>query len=69
MLPDLRRRATLADAESWKAVVIDGVLAERGMRSFARWMTPEDAEAVRAYVAGRAAVLRAREGEGGGAAR
>jgi quinohemoprotein ethanol dehydrogenase len=69
VLPDLRRRPTLADADSWKAVVIDGVLAERGMRSFAQWMSADDAEAVRAYVAGRAAALRQREGDVSGAAR
>ncbi|MBX9728789.1 MAG: PQQ-dependent dehydrogenase, methanol/ethanol family [Sphingopyxis sp.] len=69
VLPDLRRRPTLADAESWNAVVIDGVLKDRGMRSFARWMTAEDAEAVRAYVAGRAAVLREQEGAGSRATR
>jgi quinohemoprotein ethanol dehydrogenase len=62
VLPDLRRRASLTDADAFKSVVIDGALQERGMRSFARYLAPADAEAIRAYLAGRARVLRAREG-------
>lgn len=62
VLPDLRRRASLTDAATWKRVVIDGALQDRGMRSFSRYLTPADAESVRAYVAGRARVLRQREG-------
>jgi quinohemoprotein ethanol dehydrogenase len=62
VLPDLRRRATVADADAWKNVLIDGALQDRGMRSFARYLTPADAEAIRAYVADRARVLRQREG-------
>ena len=62
VLPDLRRRPSLADADTWKSVLIDGALQDRGMRSFARYLTPADAEAIRAYVADRARVLRQREG-------
>lgn len=62
VLPDLRRRPSLTDADAWKGVVIDGALQDRGMRSFARYLTPADAEAIRAYVAGRARLLREREG-------
>ena len=61
VLPDLRRRVSLTDADTWKSVVIDGALGDRGMRSFARYLTPTDAEAIRAYVADRARVVRARE--------
>ena len=50
-LPDLKRSGMLPDAESWKQVVIGGALASRGMASFAKYLTPEEAEAIRAYVA------------------
>ncbi|MES2419711.1 MAG: PQQ-dependent dehydrogenase, methanol/ethanol family [Pseudomonadota bacterium] len=52
--PDLQRSATLANAEAWKAVLIDGVLKDQGMVSFARVMTPNQAESVRYYVIGEA---------------
>jgi quinohemoprotein ethanol dehydrogenase len=48
--PDLRVSATLANADAWKSVIIDGALKERGMVSFAKVLTPQDAEAIRAYV-------------------
>jgi len=48
--PDLRVSGTLANAEAWKGVVIDGALKDRGMVSFAKVLTPQDAEAIRAYV-------------------
>ncbi|PKP86951.1 MAG: PQQ-dependent dehydrogenase, methanol/ethanol family [Alphaproteobacteria bacterium HGW-Alphaproteobacteria-17] len=48
--PDLRVSGTLANADAWKSVVIDGALKDRGMVSFAKVLTPQDAEAVRAYV-------------------
>lgn len=63
VLPDLRRRASIADAAVFRSIVIDGALADSGMASFARYLTPADAEAVRAYLAGRAAVLRRQEGD------
>ncbi|MCR5878467.1 cytochrome c [Phenylobacterium sp. J367] len=49
-LPDLRASPMLATAENWKSVVIDGALAPRGMASFQRFLSPQDAEDVRAYV-------------------
>jgi quinohemoprotein ethanol dehydrogenase len=48
--PDLRVSGTLANADAWKSVIIDGALKDRGMVSFARVMTPADVEAIRAYV-------------------
>lgn len=48
--PDLRVSGTLANAEAWKGVVIDGALKDRGMVSFAKVLTPQDAEAIRVYV-------------------
>lgn len=62
VLPDLRRSPALADRDTWEAVVIKGMLEERGMVSFASVITPEDAQAVRAYVASRARALAAQEG-------
>lgn len=71
VLPDLRRVASLASGDAWKSVVIDGALQERGMASFARYLSSADAEAIRAYVAHRAGILRASEAArpaaGGGA--
>ena len=48
--PDLRRSAVASDREAWKAVLIDGALAANGMASFHDYMTPAQAESVRAYV-------------------
>jgi quinohemoprotein ethanol dehydrogenase len=64
VLPDLRRRQSIADADAFKGIVIDGAIKDRGMASFARFLTPADAEAIRAYIASRAAVLRRQEGAG-----
>jgi len=49
-LPDLKRSPMLMTADNWKGVVIDGASAPRGMASFKRFFTPQDAEDVRAYV-------------------
>ncbi len=49
-LPDLKSSPMLLTAGDWKGVVIDGASASRGMASFARFLTPKDAEDVRAYV-------------------
>ena len=51
--PDLRVSGTLANADAWKSVIIDGALKDRGMVSFAKVLTPQDAEALRAYVIDR----------------
>ena len=50
VLPDLRWSPIAASAEAWSDVVLEGKLAENGMVSFAEYLTPEDAEAIRAYV-------------------
>jgi PQQ-dependent dehydrogenase (methanol/ethanol family) len=49
-LPDLKRSPMLQTADNWKGVVIDGASASRGMASFARFLSPKDAEDIRAYV-------------------
>ena len=54
VLPDLRRSSYLSSKEAWQQVVIGGSLKDRGMVSFAKYLKPEDAEAIRAFVADRA---------------
>lgn len=49
-LPDLKRSPMVLTADNWKGVVIDGASASRGMASFARFLSPKDAEDIRAYV-------------------
>ncbi len=53
VLPDLRRSPALADKKMWQAIVHDGALKDNGMVGFGKWMSPDDIEAVRAYVADR----------------
>ena len=43
----------LGNADAWKGVIIDGALKDSGMVSFAKVLTPQDAEAIRAYVVDR----------------
>jgi len=54
VLPDLRHSRALADPDRWKRIVIDGTLANSGMVAFGSVFPAEAAEAVRAYVIGRA---------------
>jgi mono/diheme cytochrome c family protein len=49
-VPDLRYSPTIADAATFKSIVIDGARAEKGMVGFASVLTPADAEALRAYL-------------------
>ena len=60
--PDLRRSRLLTDKDAWQKVVMDGVLAPRGMASFAAYLKPEEAEGIRAYVNQQAKALLAAEG-------
>ena len=59
MFPDLRYSGMLASAEAFKTVVIDGALTQNGMVSFAKAISAEDAEAVRAYVVSKAIAAKA----------
>lgn len=56
--PDLMRSAVAQDQQAWRSVVIDGALAGNGMASFRQYLTPAQAENVRAYVAQQAQALR-----------
>ncbi|HEV7232672.1 MAG TPA: PQQ-dependent dehydrogenase, methanol/ethanol family [Sphingorhabdus sp.] len=67
VLPDLRKSGSIADAATWKSVVIDGVLKGNGMVSFASVVSAQEAEQMRAYVISRAYYAKANEaalGEG-----
>ena len=48
--PDLRWSHVSADKDTWHSVVMEGVLKDRGMISFTSNITPEESEAIRAYV-------------------
>ncbi len=54
MFPDLRYSGALISAAVFKSIVIDGALAKNGMVSFATAISADDAEAVRAYMVGKA---------------
>ena len=53
-LPDLRYSSTLASADAWTAIVLDGTLSKNGMISFSHHLKADDVEAIRAYVTERA---------------
>jgi quinohemoprotein ethanol dehydrogenase len=61
VLPDLRRSVRLQSADEWRRVVVDGNLAPRGMPRFGRYVSAEEAEQIRAYVARQAAALHQAE--------
>jgi quinohemoprotein ethanol dehydrogenase len=65
LFPDLRYSATLASPVAFDAIVLEGALTGNGMVSFQRALTPEDAEAVRAYLTARAQYAL-KHGPGGG---
>jgi alcohol dehydrogenase (cytochrome c)/quinohemoprotein ethanol dehydrogenase len=56
--PDLTRTPLLHSQEGFDAVVLKGVLSERGMASFASALKPEDAKVIRAYMIDRANDLK-----------
>src|SRR6185369_3565995 len=53
LYPELRHASKDVFA-SWNAIVLGGAFSARGMASFADVLSPDDAEAIRAYVADRA---------------
>ena len=54
VLPDLRWSDYSASEELWNSVVVGGALQSNGMVSFADVLSPEDVEAIRAYVVAQA---------------
>ena len=61
VVPDLRKSGVIADAATFKSVVIDGMLASNGMASFKPVLTPEEAESIRAYLISRANFAKAND--------
>jgi len=64
IIPDLRKSVRLQDAAVWKRAVVDGEIASLGMPGFGRYVSPRDAELVRAYVARQATMLYEEEEAG-----
>lgn len=50
LFPDLRYAAALKSADLFKAIVVDGILERNGMVSFREFLSPEEADSIRAYV-------------------
>lgn len=50
VIPDLRYSGTLWDRDSWNAVVLEGILADRGMVGFDTNYSPGQSDAIRAYI-------------------
>ncbi|MCW6535866.1 PQQ-dependent dehydrogenase, methanol/ethanol family [Sphingomonas lycopersici] len=48
--PNLQRSGALGSADAWKSIVIDGALKDQGMVSFAKVLTPDQAQLIRLYV-------------------
>ncbi len=63
VLPDLRRSVALSDKATWGQIVHGGALRDRGMISFAPYMTAAQIEAVRAYVGVQAKYLASEEAD------
>jgi quinohemoprotein ethanol dehydrogenase len=61
IIPDLRRSIALSSAALWKNIVIDGALEPNGMIGWSEFLTPEEAETIRAYVAAQARALQRAE--------
>jgi quinohemoprotein ethanol dehydrogenase len=49
-LPNLQASPMITSNEAFKAVVLDGALKSNGMVSFSKFLTPEQAESIRAYI-------------------
>jgi quinohemoprotein ethanol dehydrogenase len=58
IVPDLRRSPFLTSPAGWQEVVIGGALSARGMISWKQFVTPAQAEAIRAFVGDRARALK-----------
>jgi len=54
ILPDLRYSERLRSADDWKAVVLDGILEDEGMASYAVALDAKKVEAIRAFVIAQA---------------
>ncbi len=59
-VPDLRRSPVPKDAAAFRAVLMGG-RADLGMPNFSKWIKPDEAEAIRAYINAQAGKLYASE--------
>jgi mono/diheme cytochrome c family protein len=53
VVPDLRRSSVIQNRDAFRSVLA-GALAGQGMPDFSKWISPEDADAIRAYIAAQA---------------
>jgi PQQ-dependent dehydrogenase (methanol/ethanol family) len=58
MMPDLRRSPAVPEKRLWDAIVLQGAREPLGMPNWGGKLTADDSEALRAFVATRARVLR-----------
>jgi PQQ-dependent dehydrogenase (methanol/ethanol family) len=58
MIPDLRRSPIPSNRAAWEDVVLRGSREDKGMPKWSETLSAEDSEALRAYVASRAKVLK-----------
>ena len=58
ILPDLRYSSALRSPENWRAIVLDGTLADNGMASFSAVLDAPAAEAIRAFVIAQAHAIK-----------
>jgi alcohol dehydrogenase (cytochrome c)/quinohemoprotein ethanol dehydrogenase len=54
ILPDLRYSKALHSADTWRSIVLDGVMEDQGMSSFATVLDAKSADAIRAFVIAQA---------------
>ncbi|HVW71512.1 MAG TPA: PQQ-binding-like beta-propeller repeat protein, partial [Steroidobacteraceae bacterium] len=59
--PDLRRSPLVASGEAFNQVVLQGILTERGMVSFAGHLDPAQVDSIRAYISAGARLLQQQE--------
>lgn len=58
MVPDLRRSPIPSNRAAFEEIVLKGALESKGMPGWGKTLSPEDSEALRAYIASRARVLQ-----------
>jgi quinohemoprotein ethanol dehydrogenase len=64
VLPNLQRSGTLGSQDAWHSILIDGALKDQGMVSFAKVLTPEEAQLIRLYVIDEANWAKTHLGDG-----
>jgi quinohemoprotein ethanol dehydrogenase len=62
-VPDLRMSAMIGDKAAFAGFVLQGAAEPRGMPNFGKDLSPEETEAIRAYVIKRANDLKAERGK------